>query len=166
MSVDDDHLYHGAALIQIAEHPRFTAINSLKLPSGVTRSAYRINDSVGVYLKYASKPLGAAKEYRFTFTRQHLDELQAIRKVTPNLFIAMVCVHGREICCLRYSQLEALIGYRRDDAGHEEDQYTVLVTLPARKGFRVYVNASNARNRFVGKQLIVARNAFPACIFA
>ena len=29
MKIRDDHMFHGAALIQIAEHPRFTAINSL-----------------------------------------------------------------------------------------------------------------------------------------
>jgi len=31
MNIDDNHMYHGAALIQIAEHPQFTAINSLKV---------------------------------------------------------------------------------------------------------------------------------------
>ena len=28
MKIDDDHLYHGSALLQITEHPTFTAINS------------------------------------------------------------------------------------------------------------------------------------------
>ena len=30
MKIAQYHLYHGAALIQIAEHPSFTAINILK----------------------------------------------------------------------------------------------------------------------------------------
>lgn len=165
MTIDDDHLYHGAALIQIAEHPRFTAINSLELPTGVTRSAYRVNDSVGVYLKYASKPQGGVKEYRFTFMTEHLDELQAIHRVTPNLFVSLVCVQGRQICCLSYAELQQLIQYRRADAGHDEAQYTVLVTMPENKGFRAYVNAAKARNTITGKPLIVARKAFPARIF-
>jgi len=29
MKIADDHLYHGAALLQIAEHAQFTAINRL-----------------------------------------------------------------------------------------------------------------------------------------
>lgn len=31
MKIHDDHLYHGAALTQIAEHPLFIAINALKV---------------------------------------------------------------------------------------------------------------------------------------
>ena len=31
MNIKDDHFYHGAALIQIAEDKRFTAINALKV---------------------------------------------------------------------------------------------------------------------------------------
>jgi len=31
LKLDDNHLYHGGALIQIAEHDKFTAINVLKI---------------------------------------------------------------------------------------------------------------------------------------
>ena len=56
MKIDDDHMYHGAVLLQIAEHPRFTAINTIELSGQKSRSAYRINDRIGIFLKYASKP--------------------------------------------------------------------------------------------------------------
>ncbi|MBI5761042.1 MAG: hypothetical protein HZA46_21165 [Planctomycetales bacterium] len=165
MTIHDDHLYHGAALIQIAEDQRFTAINSLNLPTGVSRSAYRINDTIGVYVKYASKPKGSAKEYQFTFLKDHLDELEAIEKVVPNVFIALVCVHGRETCCLSHGELKKLVGYRRNDVGDDEDQYVILVTMPKGKGFRAYVNASGVRKQFAGTQLVIARNRFPRVIF-
>ena len=58
MKINDDHMYHGAALTQIAEHPQFTAINAFKHANRPSRSAFRINDDIGVYLKYASKPKG------------------------------------------------------------------------------------------------------------
>ena len=58
MKISDGHLYHGSALLQIAEDPRFTAINSIEVAGKKSRSAYRINDSTGIFLKYASKPLG------------------------------------------------------------------------------------------------------------
>ena len=48
MHIDDDHLYHGSALIQIAEHPHFTAINSLKVKGKLVRAAYKINDQMEV----------------------------------------------------------------------------------------------------------------------
>ena len=56
MKINDDHMYHGAALIQIAEDPRFTAINVFQGGEGVSRSAFRINADIGVFLKYATKP--------------------------------------------------------------------------------------------------------------
>ncbi len=50
MTIHDDHMYHGAALIQIAEHPQFTAINSLKL-GGVTKPSGRLEKNFsGKYL--------------------------------------------------------------------------------------------------------------------
>jgi len=102
--IHDDHLYHGAVLIQIAEHASFTAINSFKLASGTSRSAYRINDDMGVYLKYASKPKGPFKEYAFTFHEPHLAELKEISKTTSNVLVALVCVryaNGADRCASR-----------------------------------------------------------------
>lgn len=55
MQIRDEHLYHGAALNQIAEHKKFTAINVLKVKGKASRSAFRINAQTDVYLKYAKK---------------------------------------------------------------------------------------------------------------
>jgi hypothetical protein len=49
MKIDDDHMYHGAALIQIAEHPQFTAINSFEGKLAHYENTYRINGDVAVY---------------------------------------------------------------------------------------------------------------------
>jgi len=163
--IDDDHMYHGAALIQIAEDPQFTAINSFKLPTGVSRSAYRINDDIGVYLKYASKPTPAHREYLFTFQKQHVAELAAIAKATEKVFAALVCVKARQVCCLPYADLTKLIDARRNAKGATEDQYIILVTVPANKSFRVYVNAPGVRNTMLGKPVVISRNDFPGEIF-
>lgn len=165
MRIDDDHMYHGAALIQIAEDPRFTAINSFKLASGVSRSAYRINDDIGVYLKYASKPTKAHREYPFTFLKQHLAEIAEIAKTTQKVFAALVCVKARQVCCLPYSDLARLIDARRKEKGAAESAYVVLVTVPAGKSFRAYVNAPGVKNTMLGKPVIVGRNDFPGEIF-
>ena len=107
MKINDDHMYHGAALLQVAEDPRFTAINSIEISGQKSRSAYRINDSIGIFLKYASKPSRTFGEYTFTFTDDHLRELAEVdsRQVT-NTFIALVCVKDREIACLTLPQLQ------------------------------------------------------------
>lgn len=165
MNIHDDHLYHGAALIQIAEHPSFTAINSLRTTAGVFHNAYRINQDIAIYLKYASKPKAAFDEYQFTFTLAHLEELDSIDGVSLKLFIGLVCIEDRQICCLTYGDILGLIDTRRKSKGGNEDQYTVLAQLEKGKAFRVYVNAAGTKKKFAGKQLVVARNAFPAAIF-
>jgi hypothetical protein len=165
MKIHDDHLYHGAALIQIAEHPQFTAINSMKLRRTIVHTAYKINDDIGIYLKYAQRPTKAFKEYPFTFNTEHLSDLAAIAAASNKLYIALVCVKGKEICCISYRELSALIERRKKAKKTEEDQYTILVTIPAGKSMRVYVNPPGEKKKILGRQLVVSRNAFPAKLF-
>lgn len=165
MRIHDDHLYHGAALIQIAEHPQFTAINSLKHGGEVIPIAYKINDEISVYLKYASKPTPTYKEYQFTFHNDQLNELAVIAAANQKTFIALVCVKEREICCISYEELQGLIARRKKQKDDAEDQYVILVTAPKGKSLRVYVNAPGKRKTILGKELIVSRKAFPNVIF-
>lgn len=165
MKINDDHLYHGAALIQIAEHPQFTAINSFKRQSIPSRSTFKINDNIGVFLKYATETKGLFEEYVFTFRQEHLDELQEISTNTEKVFLALVCVKGREICCLSYGQLLELIERRRKAKMLTEEQYTVLVTMPESKSFRVCVNAPDKKKARLGKSLTIPRKYFPNKIF-
>lgn len=164
MRIDDDHLYHGAALNQIAEDPHFTAINVL--PSGaLLGNSYRINDDIGIHLKYASSPVGNAREYKFTFPAEHLTDLSRLGSKVSKMFVALVCVHDRQICCLTLEQLKTLITRRREAIGSNEEQYVLLVTLPENKSFRVYVSVPGQRGRILGKAMIIPRNTFPSRIF-
>ena len=165
MKIDNDHLYHGAALLQIAEHPQFTAINVFSSRSGISRSAFRINDSIGVYLKYATRPHHSYNEYVFNFLPHHLTELRLISRKVATTFVALVCVEGRAICALPYSTLVSLIDARRTAFGGPEEQYTVLVELPERSNFRVYMNEPGTKGRYLGKPLKIARNRFPNALF-
>src|SRR5262245_34382012 len=113
MRIDDDHQFHGAALMQIAEHPHFTAINAVSLNGSVAHNAFRINDNIGVYLKYSSVPVSKYREYRFTFSSEHLNLLQVLASATGRVFVALVCIKGREICALSYQSLLELIGRRQ-----------------------------------------------------
>lgn len=166
MKINDDHLYHGAVLTQIAEHDQFTAINALKVNGDRSRSAFRVNDDIGVYLKYATKPTESFNEYPFTFNRQHLEELAAVADMVQRVFLALVCVKARQICLVKYGQLETLVKRRSKDKGADEDQYTLLATLPEGGKFRVYVNAPGRRKTMLGKPILVARNAFPDRLFS
>jgi len=166
MHIDDDHLYHGAALIQIAEDPRFTAINSLKIGSKTISVAYKINDEIAVYLKYASKPTPAHKEYTFVFKEGQLNELATIAKHNHQTFVALVCVADREICCISYKTLTALVAQRKiASGGKSEEQYVVLVTAQKGKSLRMYMNQPNKKNTIMGKQILVSRKDFPEALF-
>ncbi len=165
MKINDDHLYHGAALTQIAEDDRFTAINAFELSTGKSRSAFEINQRIGIYLKYASATKGPFKEYVFTFRQEHLEELVEIADKSKSVFLALVCVKGREICCLPYVQLLELIARRKKAKGYDEDQYTILVTMPEGKSFRSYINEPDRKGKILGKQVLISRNNFPGKIF-
>ncbi len=165
MNIDDNHLYHGAALIQIAEHPQFTAINSLKVKTKAIENAYKVNDHIAVWFKYAVKPNKNYKEYPFTFRKDQIDQLKVISEVNDRLFLGLVCVKDREICCLSYSRFASLINRRVKAFGGDEDQYAILVTAPTNKSLRVYVNAPGRKKTILGKAEVVKRSAFPGELF-
>jgi hypothetical protein len=163
MKIRDDHMYHGAALIQIAEHPQFTAINSLKTKALKHENAYTINDKMVIYLKYATKPVKG--DYLFTFTQKQIDELKMISQSKSKTFLVLVCVKDREICCLTYHMLNLLLTRRRIKVGHHENQYSIWVTIPAGKRFRVHANAPDTKKTKVGPDIVISRSAFPGTLF-
>src|SRR5579863_6484337 len=124
MAFDEQDMYHGAALIKIAEHQSFTAINRfIKTP---LRGAFKINASTGVYLKPATKPIKG--EYIFTFTVANCVELSKLKPQCDRLFICFVCVAAKQICCINMDEFETHIK-RRDEASHKvETQYQIIVT--------------------------------------
>jgi len=165
MKVHDDHLYHGAALIQIAEHPQFTAINSFNLKGQPNANAYKINDHIGVYLKYSAKPTkNKFKEYTFTFIKSHLATLAEMKTHVNKVILALVCVKDKEICYLTYEELMALVEERKKQKGGDEDQYTIKVTVPKGKSLRAYMDVPERRKMKLG-EIIVPRNSFPNQLF-
>jgi hypothetical protein len=129
----------------------------------VRANAYKINDNIAVYLKYATTPVKG--EYLFTFTTKHLAELSGIAESNQKTLLALVCVKAREICCLPHSTLISLITRRRQAVGHVENQYVLVVTVPAGKSFHVYVNAPGVKGKKLGNDVVVPRTAFPGNLF-
>lgn len=164
MKVRLEHQNIGAAVMQIAEHEQFTAINSLKLNGSAISNAFLINSHIAVLCKYASEP-NANDEYIFTFTEDYMNTLSSLLQKHDALFFGLVCVEGGEICCLSKVQFQELLNYRKESAGGDETQYVILVSMKAGSSFRVYVNAAGKKGKFAGKQLIISRKAFPDAIF-
>lgn len=164
MRIHDRHQFHGAALIQIAEHPAFTAINAFRYGGTKSTNAYTINDNIGVYLKYATKSHGKYEEFVFTFAREHLEELAALKARQDQTFIALVCWSAKEVCAVPYKLLRSLVAEREQLSGAKEDSYTIYVRAPERASFRVYISPPGQKNRSLGES-IISRNAFPADLF-
>ena len=167
MTIRNRHMYHGAALTQIAEQSQFTAINSIRLPDGSSsRSAFLINDGIVIYLKYATEP-NQYDDYIFTFTQSHRDEIQHLDSIyTGRVFIALVCVEDREICCISYNELNEWFEKRHTALNNmAEENSTVLVELQAGQSFRVNMNMPGVRGEYLDEAQIVSRSRFPDVIF-
>lgn len=166
MKINDDHMFHGAALTQIAEHPQFTAINGVRIGAELSRSAFRINDTIGVYIKYGGEPNSPPDDYTFTFTASNKSELITLRPQFEKMFIALVCVKDRHICTISYEKFSSWLQKRSTAQGSDEDVSTILVNLPVGKAFRVNMNRPGRRKRYLtAKPQIVYRNLFPNVLF-
>jgi hypothetical protein len=159
-----EHKFIGAALMQIAEHEQFTAINSMKIEGVKINNAFKINNNIGLLCKYASEP-NARGEYLFTFQPEHLATIKKISKANDYSFIALVCIVDSEICCLSVEDFNNLIQNRRKSTDEDEESYQILVTAQQGYSLRAYVNAAGKKGLIAGKEIIVARNAFPNSLF-
>lgn len=168
MKIDDYHMYHGAGLAQIAEHSHFTAINRIRLPDGSpSHSSFLINDGIVVYFKYASEP-NQSGDYIFTFTQRHKDEIQHLDNYlyAGRVFIALVCLKDREICCISSEEINAWFEKRRAALNDvEEDESTVRVRLEHGHSFRVNMNMPGRRGQPLDEPDIVSRKSFPEILF-
>ena len=172
MKIEKHHLYYGAAVIQIAEHGSFTAINTFERNRTPVRCAYWVNTNIGAYIKYRTEADRVAdwggkdaNEYLFVFTNENLDHIRAMRRRGEASYVCFVCVEDKEICCISTGELMDLIERRREAMGRRERQYTVVVALPKRSKCRVYVTPPRTRNQVLGDPLLAARNDFPGCLF-
>jgi hypothetical protein len=105
-------LYHGAALARLASHARVPL--SIHRPDAAANSSYIINEKVGIYLKYCTKRLSP---WRFTFLREHQDEIQTLRESVPDTFLLLVCYRDG-IVVLSYNELKQIL-----DTTHKESEW-------------------------------------------
>jgi hypothetical protein len=165
MHIDDDHRHYGSALIQIAEDKHCTSIKALRYRGRILRCAFRINKDIGVYLRYRSKPKGLSTPYySFSFSKDNLSELKRMQKWLGNVFLALVCVRDRAICCLPYVLFEELISARRNEKGKAEEEYVIEVNVPEGKSFRVWISQPNTKGHYL-KEYVISRKNFPRELF-
>ncbi|MBU3068540.1 hypothetical protein KOI40_01850 [Aestuariicella sp. G3-2] len=164
MKITKEQLYVGAAVMQIAEHDKFTAINALQLKESPRGNSFLINDKTPLFCKYASSK-NSYNEYQFNFTTDQFDSFKETMQKYGAFYIALICVEDSEICCLSFKELKDLIQFRNRSSKSTQDQYVILAQLEKRKSFRAYVHAAGHKGFYAGEQLIVSRADFPSKIF-
>ena len=101
----------------------------------------------------------------FTFSATNFSELAALKAhYHSRVFVALVCHEAKEICVVTLDELEGHRAAREKSNGGPEPQYQLLVTVPANKSFRAYINAPGKKKTSLKKQ-IVSRNEFPRALF-
>ncbi|KTB99747.1 MULTISPECIES: hypothetical protein [Pseudomonas syringae group] len=165
MKIRTEHQNLGAALMQIAEHDSFTAINPLRIGNAKINNAFLINTDTCLFLKYGQEPKRSTHEYQFTFRADHVTAIRSAGEVNPKVFIGMMCIEDQEICCIDLQQFNELIAARTQSHGSTEDSYQLLITMPEGRSLRVYTNASGRRGVVAGQEMIVSRSRFPVCLF-
>jgi hypothetical protein len=164
MRINDDHMYQGAALTQIAEHPSFKSINAFAPNGKGSRHSFVINDDKAVFIKYATRPSTSVSEYKFGFTDDSVAELTQLQKKRSRVCVALVCVKDGEIVGLTGEEVLKLLSKRRNALAKPELQTDILVKLEKGSQARVYVNKPGRKLRMIGRR-VVARNRFPGLLF-
>ncbi len=87
-----------------------------------------------------------------------------MQKRFPQLFLALVCVRARDICCFPYVEFERFLNQRRKAKGEKEMEYVIEVSVRPRKQFRVWISPPQRKGRWLA-EAVIPRNDFPAKIF-
>jgi len=145
--IQNQDMFHGAALTQIVESSDFTALNRDPDKYGM----YLLNHDRRLLIKHASAPRADGK-YAFTFRPDDLELLAACEEMSPGkVFLALVC--GSEVICgLSMETLAGLV-----DLGASSSQW---VTIEAPTGKKLRTRGS------LGDGPLVAQNAFPQIVLA
>jgi hypothetical protein len=101
--------FHGAALVKLIHDKKILSV--IAYPSA-QNSSYVINNGVGIYIKYSKKRLSP---WRFTFLKEHQDEILEMKKKYEKVYILLVC-NDDGIACLDFLQLKAILNNLHEEA--------------------------------------------------
>lgn len=91
MKVQQQDLLHGAALMQVVEHPGFKALN--KAPDG-KYGHYVLNNDTRLFIKYTA---GNGPDYWFTLSKEDVAAIRKDQTDGHRVFAVLVC--GDETIC-------------------------------------------------------------------
>lgn len=101
--------YHGAVFSKLIHENYILSIVPYPTESN---ASYVMNKNIGLYIKYSTKRLSP---WRFTFKKDHQDEILDMKKILGMVFIFMVCKDDG-IACLDFSELKMVLDQEHGSA--------------------------------------------------
>jgi hypothetical protein len=144
--LNEFEFFHGLVLARLV-HNTDRPIAIARFPSE-SNAGYVINERIGLFVKHSKKRLSP---WRFSFLKEHLDQISAMREKLDALFVALVC-NDDGIVCLSYSELTQVL-----DEQHDDSKWMCITRRP-RKMYTV--SGSDGLLRFK-----VGANEFPPKLF-
>ena len=111
-------------------------------------NSFMINDKVGLYIKYSSKNISP---WRFSFTKEHQQELNIMRQLLDTIYLILVCERDG-IVCIEYEELKQVL-----DEHYEEVEWVSVSRL---KREQYSIKGSNGKLEFK-----IADSDYPKKIF-
>lgn len=172
MKITPDDFHHGAALRQLAEHPRFDSLQRYRENGEAVPGAYVANRRIGIYVRSRAAPDREYEEegrhvieYRFQFDSDERGALARLEPRVSKLYLILVCAASGQVCCIRYSEFLSLLARRAEAAG-PEDQVAIFVALHGKSKFRVFVIPPRSRNKRLGVPFETSQTIFPDRVFS
>jgi hypothetical protein len=122
---------------------------SLKPFQSVSNASYVVNDTIGIYIKYSSKRM---TPWRFTFKREHQEEIDLMKSQFENVFLLLVC-NDDGVVCINHFELKQILDNQLDPIE--------WISATRHKRQMYAVKGSNGKLDFK-----IGQNDFPEKIFA
>ena len=145
--IRDFEFYHGLVFARILHGTqRPLAIRPFQSASN---ASYVVNDTIGLFIKHSSKRM---TPWRFTFTREHQEEIDLLKSNFSKVFLVLVCSDDG-VVCLTYSELKQIL-----DNLHEPIEW---ISATRHKREMYLVKGSNGELDFK-----IGQSEFPNKLFA
>ena len=145
MALKEYEFYNGVVLNQLIRKGKPIDIDVFPTSGN---NSFMINKKVGLYIKYSNKKISP---WRYTFTREHQEEMKIMTELLDNIYLTLVCERDG-IVCIEYSELKHVL----DE--HYEDIEWISVSRLKREQYSL--KGSNGKLDFK-----IAHSDFPKKIF-
>jgi hypothetical protein len=144
--IKEFEFFHGLVFARIL-HATQRPLSIEPFPSP-SNSSYIVNGDVGLYIKYSSKRM---TPWRFSFKREHQEEIVEMKKKFDQVFLVLVC-NDDGIVCLSYEEIRQIL---------DEQIEPVEWVSASRNPRQMYaIKGSNGKLGFK-----IADNEFPSKLF-